>query len=95
MTIQIGARDARQRFSELLGRVGYGGEEVIIERSGKPMVAVIPIEVYRQLIAEREGRSDAVARIQKKQPKVSPAKVERDVADTVKSVRAQRAARGR
>jgi prevent-host-death family protein len=48
MTIVIGAREARQRFADLLGRVGYGGEVAIVERSGKPMVALIPVEVYEQ-----------------------------------------------
>ena len=39
----------------LLGRVGYGGEVAIVERSGKPMMALIPIEVYERLVAERES----------------------------------------
>ena len=56
MTIVLGAREARQRFADLLGRVGYGGEVAIIERSGKPMVAVISIELYEQLVPEREAR---------------------------------------
>ncbi len=55
MTIVIGAREARRRFADLLGRVGYGGEVAIVERSGKPMVALIPVEVYEQLVAEREA----------------------------------------
>ena len=53
MTIQadlhLGAREARAQFADLLGRVYYRGDTVIVERSGKPMVAVIPIELYEQL----------------------------------------------
>jgi len=41
MTIVVGAREARQRFADLLGRVGYGKEVAIVERSGKPMMALI------------------------------------------------------
>ena len=56
MVEHIGAREARNDFSDLMGRVHYGGQTVIVERSGKPMVAVIPVDVYQRLIAEREAR---------------------------------------
>jgi len=46
MAKRISAREARNRFSDLMGSVRYGGEEVIVERSGRPMAAVIPVEVY-------------------------------------------------
>jgi prevent-host-death family protein len=79
MTIVIGAREARQRFADLLGRVGYGGEVAIVERSGKPMVALIPIEVYELLVAEREARFQVLDRIQSKLPDISEEEVEKDV----------------
>ncbi len=66
MTIVIGAREARRRFADLLGRVGYGGEVAIVERSGKPMVAMIPVEVYEQLVAQREARFQVLERIRNK-----------------------------
>ena len=50
----IEAREARIQFSDLMDSVHYGGQPAIIERSGKPMVAVIPVDVYQQLIAERD-----------------------------------------
>ena len=94
MTIQIGSKDARTRFAELLGRVGFGREEIVIERSGKPMAALIPIEVYEQLIADREARFTISDRLQAKQPDLSPEQVEEDVRAMVKQVRANRVARG-
>ena len=62
MTIVIGAGEARRRFT-LLGQVGCGGEVAIVERSGKPLVALIPIEVYEQLIAEPGGIEHLRARL--------------------------------
>lgn len=59
LVARMGAREARNNFSDLLGNVHYGDQVVIVERSGKPMVAVIPIEMYDQLVAEREDRSQA------------------------------------
>jgi len=87
MTIIIGAREARQRFADLLGRVGYGGEVAIIERSGKPMVALIPVEVYEQLVAEREARFQVLDRIRSKLPEISEKEVQKDVSQAIDAVR--------
>lgn len=87
MAVRMGAREARSNFSQLLGRVHYGNEEVIVERSGKPMVAVIPIQVYEQLLAEREARFQVLDRIRNRLPDVSPEEVERDVDEAIASVR--------
>jgi prevent-host-death family protein len=87
MPIVIGAREARQRFADLLGRVGYGGEEAIVERSGKPMAALIPVEVYEQLVAEREARFQILDRIRSTLPVISEVEIERDVAQTIEAIR--------
>jgi prevent-host-death family protein len=93
MTLQVGAKDARARFAELLGRVGFGREEIVIERSGKPMAALIPMDVYEQMVAEREARFAVTERVQAKQPMLSPEQVEADVEAVIEQVRADRAAR--
>jgi prevent-host-death family protein len=87
MTIVIGAREARQRFADLLGRVGYGGEVAIIKRSGKPMVALIPIEVYELLVAEREARFQVLDRIRSKLPDIPEEEVEKDVQWAIDALR--------
>lgn len=46
---RIGAREARTQFANLIGEVYYSGQAVIIERSGKPMAAMVPIAAYEQL----------------------------------------------
>jgi len=87
MTIVIGAREARRRFADLLGRVGYGGEVAIVERSGKPMVAVIPVEVYQQLIAEREARFEILDRVRAKLPDIPAEEVDQDINQALSAVR--------
>jgi prevent-host-death family protein len=87
-TKHIGAREARHKFSDLMGNVHYGGQTVIIERSGKPMVAVISIDVYQRLIAEREARFQVLDRIRDRLPDVPSDEVERDVAEAVAAARA-------
>jgi prevent-host-death family protein len=88
--ITIGAREARAQFADLLGRVHYRGETVIVERSGKPMVAVIPIDLYQQLMAEREARFRVIDRIHNRLPDRPEAEVEQDVAEAIAAVRAER-----
>ncbi len=87
MTIVVGAREARQRFADLLGRVGYGGEIAIVERSGKPMVALIPVELYKQLVAEREARFQVLDRIRSKLPEIPGEEVEKDVSQAIDALR--------
>jgi prevent-host-death family protein len=87
MTIVIGARQARQQFADLLGKVGYGGETAIIERSGKPMVAMIPVETYERLLSERQERFSIIDRIRDRQDKFSPEEIEKDVAQAIADIR--------
>jgi prevent-host-death family protein len=51
MVERMGAREARNKFADLLGNVHYGGQVIIVERFGSPMVAVIPAEMYQRFIA--------------------------------------------
>ena len=94
MPIRMGSRQARNNFAHLLGSVHYGNQVVIIERSGKPMVAVIPVAMYERLIAEREARFQVLDRIRQRVPDVPAEQVEQDVAEAVAAVRAADAARG-
>ena len=91
MIEHIGAREARNRFSDLLGNVHYGGQVVIVERSGKPMVAVIPVEMYEQVVAEREARFQVLDRIRSRVPDVSAQEVVQDVVEAIDAVRAAHA----
>jgi prevent-host-death family protein len=63
MTKSIEAREARSGFGELLESVHYSGQAVIIERSGRPMVAVIPADMYQQLVARREARLNMLGHV--------------------------------
>ena len=92
MARRIGAREARNRFADLMGSVHYGKQAVIVDRSGRPMVAIIPVEIYQQLIAERDARFEVLDRIRSRLPEAAAEEVERDVAHAVAAVRATGAA---
>ncbi len=87
MVVRMGAREARNNFAHLIGRVHYGGQVVIVERSGRPMVAVIPLEMYQRLVAEREIRFQVLDRVRSRLPDLPPEEVEQDVAEAIAAVR--------
>lgn len=94
MPVRMGAREARNNFAHLLGSVHYGDEVVIIERAGKPMVAVVPVAMYEEWIAEREARFQVLDRIRDRLPDMSAQEVQQDVAEAVVAIRAANAACG-
>jgi prevent-host-death family protein len=48
---------ARQNFSELINRVAYGKDRVLLTRRSRPLVAVVPIEDIA-LLEAMEDRDD-------------------------------------
>jgi len=87
MVERIGSREARRNFADLLGRVRYGGEVIIVERSGTPMAAMVPIELVEQVLAEREARFEVVDRIRERTAGYSEEEIARDVDEAVAEVR--------
>jgi hypothetical protein len=51
------------------------------------MAALIPVEVYEQLVAEREARFQALDRIRSKLPEIPEEEVEEDVSQAIEAVR--------
>ena len=87
MSIRVGAREARNKFADLMGQVHYGKETVIVERSGKPMVAMIPVDMFEKMIAEREARFQVLDRIKSRLPDVPEEEVVQDVAEALSAAR--------
>ncbi len=75
-------------FAELLGRVKFGGETFIVERSGKPMAALVPVQLYERWLKEREEALTVFDRIWSQQPDSDPAEIEADIAEAIEAVRA-------
>ena len=55
--MDIPTAEARKQFSEILNRVAYAKERVVLTRRGKPLAAVVPIEDIEALEA-MEDRID-------------------------------------
>ena len=58
-----------------------------MERSGRPVAAVIPVETYEKLVEERRIRFEVMDRIRSRLPEKTPDEIERDVAAAIEEVR--------
>jgi prevent-host-death family protein len=87
MAKRISAKEARAQFSEILGMVRFGKETVIVEKQGKPVVAVIDIDLYNRWAAEREARLKVFDDLRAKNRSKRPAEIEKDVAEAISEVR--------
>ncbi len=47
--------EAKKHFSELLGRVAYKKERILLTKRGKPMARLIPVDEDRQHLGDAQG----------------------------------------
>ena len=57
MTVRASATKVREQFSDTLNRVAYKRDRVLLERHGKIVAAMIPVEDF-ELLEELEDRLD-------------------------------------
>jgi prevent-host-death family protein len=78
---KMSATQARAQLAKAVNQAAFGGERIVLERHGKPIAAVVPIEDY-QLLEELEEKADieAVRKARKeKGPLVPWEKIKKDL----------------
>jgi prevent-host-death family protein len=58
--MNVNVVDVRNTFSEYLNRASYQGQRIIIERRGKPVAALVPLEDLERIEA-LENEADVKA----------------------------------
>jgi prevent-host-death family protein len=86
---KVSAVEARKRLGEILESVYYRGDEVIIERAGRPMAAVIPAERYEAMERSRERLFELIEKAQERNKDVPYEEIQREVELAIREVRAQ------
>ena len=66
MTNRVSTMDLRQRIGDLIDRVALRHDEFIIERKGKPLAALVPVERLEQM--RRFARRHALEFMEQQQP---------------------------
>jgi prevent-host-death family protein len=62
MTRKVGAAEAKRKFAELLSRVQHSGDRVIIQRRGRPAVALVSMDDLESLPKQAPNRRDTTRR---------------------------------
>ncbi len=89
MTERVSTMDVRARIGDMLNRVALRHEEFIIERKGKPLAALVPVERIEQM--RRFARQHALEFLERQ--KQGPGNQLTDEKTMGLSLEAQRAAR--
>ncbi|MFF9205054.1 type II toxin-antitoxin system Phd/YefM family antitoxin [Streptomyces sp. NPDC014986] len=81
MAYEIPVTQARAELADLINRVVYGGERVVVTRHGKPLVALVSADDLRRLEELRERPEPA------EEPVISTVAGVRDVASVSREQR--------
>jgi len=84
----INAVAARQRLGQLLEETYYRGSAFIIERAGRPMAAVVPVEQYRQWQQRRADFFAMIDQVQQRTREVPSEELEAAIAEAVTAAKA-------
>lgn len=87
MTKTTTAIKARKNLGQLLEEAYYRGDEFVIERAGKPMAVLIPIQEFQKWQTQREADFALFDEVRAKAKKAKPEKVEQDVTQAITKVR--------
>ena len=87
MLKKLSALKARQNLGQVMNEVSLKGDDYVIERAGKPLVAIISMEKYQILQKEREETLRALDKVWGKMKGEKPEEVERTIDEAIKSAR--------
>ncbi len=93
MTQVMKASDVRQQWSQLLNKVFRGETQIVVEKSGIPVAAVISaedLERFKLLEQQRQDRFKALDKIREAFRDVSPDELEKQVNKALVEVRLEK-----
>ena len=87
MLKRVSALKARQNLGQVMNEVALRGDDYIIERAGKPLVAVVSMEKYALLETQRQAAFGALEKIWKKMEGEDSKEVEKTIREAIIAVR--------
>ena len=89
MLKKISAVKVRQNLGEIMNEVAMRNDQYIIERGGKPLVAMVPVWQLEKWLKQREAFFQRIEEIQDGCKEASPEEWEDTVETAVEAVRAK------
>ena len=90
MRKEVSATELHQKLSELLDGVYRNGDRLIVKRADTPLAAIVPIEVYQEMVQQREQAFSVLDRIWEKVPVVSEEEAQVDIEQAIVEARAEK-----
>ncbi|MGA1845333.1 MAG: type II toxin-antitoxin system prevent-host-death family antitoxin [bacterium] len=87
MLKKISALKVRQNLGQVMNEVALKDDEYIVERAGKPLVAIISVEVYKGMKKEQEEFFRMADEISKTAQKEDSDLVDKEIEEAVRSYR--------
>jgi len=87
MVKKVSALKARQNLGRIMDEVALGGDDYIIERGGRPLVAMVRIEKFQRIKDSRKTAIQALGRIWEKMKDEEPALIEKTIREAVTDAR--------
>jgi prevent-host-death family protein len=81
------AMTARKNFGRIMEEAHYRGDEIVVERAGKPMVVIISYAEFQEYKQQREKDFEILNQIRAKNQNVNPVEVETAVETAIAEIR--------
>lgn len=103
MSQTVTLKEVREQLSELVARVAYGDQKVVITKFGKPLVAIVNFEDYEKLMnpsslftdEEWEKGFELISKIQATPKDISDEEADKLIEGEIKAVREAKNAKSR
>lgn len=94
MEKSIGAYEARRKFGQLIEEAFYRHDHFVIERSGRAMAVIVPVQEYeRWKRLAKDQALDLIEDVWERNKDVPSQELEKDVEKAVKDLRRERSSR--
>ncbi len=87
MLKKVSAIKVRQNLGQVMNEVALKSDEYIVERAGKPLVAIIPIEKYLSMKRERDDFFRLYGELQAAAAGGNEESIDRDIEEAVRAAR--------
>ncbi|MBM4295917.1 MAG: type II toxin-antitoxin system Phd/YefM family antitoxin [Deltaproteobacteria bacterium] len=89
MLKKISALKARQNLGQIMNEVSIRGDDYVIERAGKPLVAIINMDKYQRLQKDQEEARAALNEIWEKMAGADQQELDQIIEEAVRETRKQ------
>lgn len=87
MLKKVSALKARQNLGQIMNEVSIRGDDYVVERAGKPLVAIINLDKYNLLRADQEAARQVLANVWEKMAHVDAQEAEEVIAEAIRETR--------